>query len=225
MTRTTCWIGAVCTLLVGRAAIAQQTPPAHPPPSRVSLGLIGGSMLGDAAGTSARGPNTSGQASMIGGVIGYERRVLDRLSLQATSSSLSLLDGAAAQAGYRLNRLQFGVAPYLKLLTIPLALRQPSETYVHLATPIGFGFDVRTVPARRAFTESIDGRLGWYVGAALGATLIKGSMGARVELGYRRSTAGETTTLVPSDGSPTITERRDYVDHQLLLTLAAMFAF
>jgi hypothetical protein len=162
---------------------------------------------------------------MIGGVIGYERRLFDRLSLQATSSSLSLLDGAAAQAGYRVTRLQFGVSPYLKLLPIPLKLRQPNEIYVHLATPIGLGFDVRNVPARRAFEERIDGEWGWYAGAALGATLIQGSMGARVELGYRRSTSGETTTLVPADGSPTITEHRDYVDHQLLLTLAAMFAF
>jgi hypothetical protein len=96
----------------------------------------------------------------------------------------------------------------------------------YLAAPVGVSEPFVSVPARRAFRESVDSRLGWYAGGALGVTVWFGPFGARVEGGYCRHANSSRTTITFSDpGQAPLVEERSVVDPQLLFTFAALVAF
>jgi len=152
----------------------------------------------------------------------YEQPFSDRFALAAIGSFSAWGDRAARDAGYRSARVDVGVAPMWRLLRWPIA-EILGELY--LAMPVGVSIPIVSPPDRRAFSEHIDDRTGWFVGGRVGNAFIVRHGGIFFECGYQRSAAGIRSLITPHDGSPAIKQQTDYVDHQLIFTVGGLFAF
>jgi hypothetical protein len=225
MTRAPFAVAAVILCVAGSAA-ANPAPEPPPAASWILLGGTIGSIKGDVERSSLRGPGRGESPAWGGAFLGYRRRVAGLLSVLATATYSEGREGALVDAGYKLRRYELGVAPQIDLVAIPF--RQVPATYfqIYATIPVGIAFDGRVAPNRRAFDEHVEAGTGWYGGAGLGVHYVERRWGGLLELGYRRQVGSERTTLTPLDTSaPPIVERRDFIDHQFVFTVAAVFAF
>jgi hypothetical protein len=105
---------------------------------------------------------------------------------------------------------------------------------LELSVPLGVSKPFVTVPERRAFSEQMDISWGWYAGGIVDLTVLfhlsqvphSPSLGLRAGAGYVRRAGHRRTTFTPTDAAQApIVEETDLVDHELLITIAAVLAF
>lgn len=223
---------AAAALTAPRPGVAQEgtapTPAPHATPRPARSRLLLGLALSDLFAVSGERAGGFGPAGANNGglFVAYERRLLDGLSVQATVGRFSWSSQTSSDLDYDRLRTDIGLAPHLSWPWAPRRLTGAASLELYLAAPVGVSLARVTPPARRAFTERIDERPGWYAGLGVGATLVGRRWGVFSELAYLRHASAVDVTLTPiAPLAPPVKQSLRSVDHAVQLSFGALFAF